>query len=93
METQQKSSEPTQHRRVLMSKNKIKQIIEELRPDIEVQDNIEFINDGIFDSFDIVSIVSALDKEFGISIDGGKISPEYFNTLNDIVKLVEESKK
>lgn len=76
-----------------MTKNKIKQIIEELRPDIQVEDNIEFINDGIFDSFDIVSIVSALDKEFDISIDGGKISPEYFNTLNDIVKLVEESKR
>lgn len=76
-----------------MSKNKIKQIIEELRPDIEVQDGTEFISDGIFDSFDIVSIVSALDKEFGISIDGSKISAEYFNTLNDILKLVEESKR
>lgn len=76
-----------------MSKNKIKQIIEELRPDIEVQDDTEFISDGIFDSFDIVSIVSALDKEFGISIDGSKISAEYFNTLNDILKLVEESKR
>lgn len=76
-----------------MPKNKIKQIIEELRPDIEVQDDTEFINDGIFDSFDIISIVSALDKEFGVSIDGGKISPEYFNTLNDIAKLIEESKR
>lgn len=76
-----------------MVKNKIKQIIEDLRPDIEVGEDTEFINDGIFDSFDIVSIVSALDREFSISIDGGKISPEYFNTLSDIVKLVEESKR
>lgn len=76
-----------------MVKNKIKQIIEDLRPDIEVGEDTEFINDGIFDSFDIVSIVSALDREFSISIDGGKISPEYFNTLDDIVKLVEESKR
>ncbi|PAF53662.1 hypothetical protein BKH42_04905 [Helicobacter sp. 13S00482-2] len=76
-----------------MPKNKIKEIIKELRPDIEVQDSTEFINDGIFDSFDIVSIVSALDKEFNISIDGTKISPEYFNTLDDITKLVQESKK
>lgn len=76
-----------------MNTNKIKQIIENLRPDIDVKEDTEFINDGIFDSFDIISIVSALDKEFGISIDGGKISPEYFNTLGDIAKLVEESKR
>ncbi|PAF48869.1 hypothetical protein BKH41_04365 [Helicobacter sp. 12S02232-10] len=71
---------------------KIKQIILELRPDIELDQTIEFINDGVFDSFDIISLVASLDKEFGISIDGSKITPKYFNTLKDIQNLVKESK-
>ncbi|PAF51515.1 acyl carrier protein [Helicobacter sp. 13S00477-4] len=73
---------------------KIKAIILDLRPDLEpLEDNIEFVNDGIFDSFDIISLVSAIDKEFGISIDGSKITPKYFNTLEDISKLIKESRK
>lgn len=74
-------------------KQKIKEIILENRPDIEDIENAQFITDGIFDSFDIVTLVSEFDKAFGISIDGVKISPKYFNTLDDIIKLIEESKK
>jgi len=74
-------------------KQKIKEIILENRPDIEDIENAQFITDGIFDSFDIVTLVSEFDKAFGISIDGVKISPKYFNTVDDIVRLVEESKK
>lgn len=76
-----------------MTKTKIKEIIQDLRPDIDFEEKVEFIEDGIFDSFDIVSLVYALDKEFEISIDGDKIAPEYFNTIEDIARLVEESKK
>lgn len=74
-------------------KEKIKEIILENRPDIEDIETAEFITDGVFDSFDIVTLVASLDKAFGISIDGVKISPTYFNTLDDIARLVEESKK
>lgn len=76
-----------------MMELRIKEIIQDLRPDIDFEEEIAFIEDGIFDSFDIVSLVSALDKEFDISIDGNKIIPQYFNTIEDIAKLIKESKK
>lgn len=76
-----------------MIESRIKEIIQDLRPDIDFEEEIAFIEDGIFDSFDIVSLVSALDKKFDISIDGNKITPEYFNTIEDIAKLIKESKK
>ncbi|TLD98290.1 acyl carrier protein [Helicobacter muridarum] len=71
-------------------------VLDELRPDIEIRDSINqdkltFIDDGIFDSFDIISLVSALDKEFGISIDGSNIVAENFNTVDSIVLLVKQS--
>lgn len=73
-------------------REKVINIIKENRPDIEVNSDAKFVEDGIFDSFDIVTLVSELDKAFGISIDGAKIRPENFNTVDDIVRLVEESK-
>lgn len=72
-------------------RTKIIEIIRESRPDIEEIETANFITDGIFDSFDVVTLVATLDKAFGISIDGVKISPQYFDTIDDIVRLVKES--
>ena len=72
-------------------KKRIINVINEIRADIEFNENTKFIEEGIFDSFDIVNLVSELDTEFNISIDGVKIRPEYFNSVDDIMKLVMES--
>ena len=43
------------------------------------------------DSFDIVTLVSEFDKAFNISIDGADITPENFNTLDNMVNLVKKN--
>ena len=73
-------------------RDRIIRLIKENYPEIDDIENINFVYDGIFDSFDIVTLVSALDKAFEVSIDGVMITPENFNTVNDIVRLVEETK-
>ena len=40
------------------------------------------------DSFDIVSLVTSLDEEFGISIDGIEILPENFSSVDGIFQLL-----
>lgn len=72
-------------------RNKIIQIIMENRPDIDNIENALFIEDGYFDSFDIVTLVTELDKTFNISIDGADITPENFNTIDNIVELVKKN--
>lgn len=72
-------------------KNKIIEIISDNRPDIDDIENVEFIEEGLFDSFDIVTLVAEFDKAFGISIDGADITPENFNTLDDIVELIKKN--
>lgn len=72
-------------------KDTIKKIIAENRPDIEDLDNALFVEDGLLDSFDIVTLVSEFDKTFGISIDGADITPENFNTIDNIVELVKKN--
>lgn len=72
-------------------KEKIIQIIQENRPDIEDIEHAHFIEDALFDSFDIMTLVSDLDKNFGISIDGTDIIPENFWDIHAIEALVRKN--
>ena len=64
-------------------------ILSELRPEFDfTQDGIDFIEEGMLDSFDLVSLVTELAQKFGISIDGIDILPENFSTVDAIVKML-----
>ena len=70
-------------------KEKIIRILAELRPEFDfAKEDVNFIEDGMLDSFDVVSLVDGLDREFGISINGIDIVPENFATVESIAKLV-----
>lgn len=72
-------------------KEKIIQIIQNNRPDIDDIEHALFVEDALFDSFDIMTLVSDLDKNFGISIAGTDIIPENFLDINAIVALVQKN--
>ena len=55
-------------------KEKIIEILTELRPEFDFTEEVDFIEEGMLDSFDIVNLVTELDSTFGISIDGGSNS-------------------
>ena len=63
-------------------------ILQEIRPEFEFIQSSNFIEDGMLDSFDIVSLVTTLDEKFEISIDGMDILPENFMTIDSIVNLL-----
>lgn len=73
-------------------KEKIIQIIQNNRPDIEDIEHAHFIEDALLDSFDIMTLVSDLDKTFGISINGTDIVPDNFVDINAIEALVKKSR-
>lgn len=75
-----------------MIREKVLEILMENRPDIENIENAELVNDGLLDSFDIVTLVTDLDKAFEINIDGADITPENFNTVDSIVELVKKER-
>lgn len=73
-------------------KEQIIKILTELRPEFDFsQEGQNFIEEGMLDSFDMVSLVSELDSTFGISIDGMDILPENFATLDAIVNLLKKN--
>jgi acyl carrier protein len=68
--------------------NKIIRLLSEIRPEFDFSKSSDFIDNGILDSFDIVTLVVSLDTEFGISIDGTDILPENFSSVNNIIQLL-----
>ena len=69
-------------------KEKILAFLTEIRPEFDFAASGNFIEEGMLDSFDIVSLVASLDEEFGISIDGIEIVPENFSSVDSIYKLL-----
>ena len=69
-------------------KKKIIDFLTEIRPEFDFAASSNFIEEGMLDSFDIVSLVASLDEEFGISIDGTEILPENFSNVDSIYQLL-----
>ena len=69
-------------------KEQIIKILTELRPEFDFTQDVNFIEEGMLDSFDMVNLVSELDSTYGISIDGVDILPENFSTVDAIVALL-----
>jgi acyl carrier protein len=68
----------------------LSEILKEIRPEFDFTASSEFIADGMLDSFDMVTLVSTLDKTYGISIQGTDIVPENFKNLGTIEALLRQ---
>ncbi len=69
----------------------IAEILKEIRPEFDFSTSQDFISDGMLDSFDIVTLVSSLDKNFSVSIPGTEILPENFQNIQTIEALLRKS--
>lgn len=73
--------------------DKILEILNEARPDIEFEGEDQLIDGGLLDSFDIVMIISDLNDEFDINIRVTDLKPENFNSVEAIHSLVLSKQK
>lgn len=78
-------------KRRIVTMDKIKKILKEIRPDIDLECKT-LANDGVLDSFDIVTLISELIAEFDVEINVEDIVPENFNSVEAIYNLVERLK-
>jgi acyl carrier protein len=63
-------------------------ILTEIRPEFDFTESSDFFSDGLLDSFDLMTLVSELDKVFAVSIDGTEIVPENFRNIDVINRLL-----
>ena len=71
---------------------RILDLLSETRPEFDFSESSDFISEGLLDSLDIVQLVTLLDAEFGISIDGMDILPENFCSVNTIISLLNKNR-
>jgi len=70
--------------------NELMEILEELRPDVDFENETGLIANGILDSFDIVSLVGELNDAFDIEVKPTDLVPENFNSAQAILAMVEK---
>ncbi len=68
------------------------EILEGIRPDVDFNNEKKMIDDGILDSFDIVSIISELNDEYQIAIRVHELGPDNFNSVEVIMNMVQRLK-
>jgi len=72
-------------------KEKIIEILTDLRPEFDFnEEGVDFVEDGMLDSFDMVSLVDELEEQFNIKIDGVDVVAANFSTLASIEKLLQK---
>ena len=72
-------------------REKIVSILTELRPEFDFNEPLDFIEEEMLDSFDVINLVTALDSEFGISIDGTDVLPDNFSSVENIEALLRKN--
>ena len=69
--------------------NDLREILEEIRPDIDFDTETQLIDGGILDSFDIVTLVAEINATFDIAIPAEELIPENFNSAQAWLALLE----
>lgn len=69
---------------------KLMELLKGIRPDVDFENETSLIDDGILDSFDVVSIISEIDDMFGVQIRINELDPENFNSVESIWNLIQK---
>ena len=68
--------------------DELKEILSEIRPDVDFETEKHLIDNGILDSFDIISIVGEINTAFDVEINVEYLLPENFNSMEAMYELI-----
>lgn len=71
---------------------KLLELLKGVRPDVDFENETALIDDGVLDSFDVVSIISEIDDVFGVQIRINELDPDNFNSAEAIWNLIQKLK-
>lgn len=74
-------------------KEEIIAILNGLRPEFDFSEPVDFIEEGMLDSFDVVNLVDSIETKFSVIVDGLDIIPENFSNIDSIVDVINRSKR
>jgi acyl carrier protein len=65
-------------------------ILSGICPKVDFVNEKKLIDNGVLDSFDIISIVNELNEHYDIEIDVDDLEPDNFNTVEAMLELIEK---
>lgn len=71
-------------------REELMEILTELRPEVDFATETQLIDDGILDSFDLVSLIGEINDSFDVEISFDDIEPENFNSVDAMEKLIQK---
>lgn len=71
-------------------KEKVMDILMDLRPDVDFENETKLIANSILESFDMMSLVAELEDEFDIKIKPKDLVAENFNSVDAMVTMLQE---
>ena len=66
------------------------ELLQEIKEDIDYENESALIDDELLDSFDILQLISAIDDEFEVSIPAAMIIPQNFNSVEALWNMIQE---
>lgn len=68
---------------------KLMEILEDFRPDVDFENAVALIDDKILDSFDVVTLVGEIREAYDVEIGVNDLVPENFNSAGRIWALID----
>ena len=65
------------------------ELLSDLKPEIDFETEKELIDDGLLESFDVITLIAEIEERFGVEIPAEEIVPENFNSAEGMWKLIE----
>ena len=66
------------------------EILNELHDDIDYETETRLVDDKLFDSFDLITLVTELADTFDIEITAREFIPENFNSAQALWRMIQE---
>lgn len=72
--------------------DKLKEMLQSKYPDIDFDKEKKLMDDGVFDSVEVVAIIADIEDLFDVSVTMEYIQPKYFQSVETMWEMVEELK-
>ena len=69
------------------------EVLSALKPEIDFTKETELIDEGLLESFDVITLIAELEDQFGVEIPAEEIVSENFNSAEGIWRLLERMKE
>ena len=72
---------------------KLIEILEELRPDVDYENTEDLVDGRYLDSLTILSLIAEIEDAFDVEVPAVEIIPSNFNSVKKIWALIEKLKE